>query len=275
MNLKELIRFAVLGLAAGILASCSGPVSPNYGAAPPAPIIDQSETLTTGTRAAAAAPEVKVRRAERPGLATGWGREVGSAMSYTDFQRSASKPRYVAMIRYNDSEGAKEMGVDRKTRGSGMQKAAGGLVEWGMASGWSMLDNHWWRGERFVIGSQGREYELRVKNISDARLELVMSVDGLDVIDGESASVKKRGYIIAPGKALTIKGFRTSQEKVATFKFSSVANSYANLRHGKTRNVGVVGLALFTEKGHEPGHDQQVRAGAQPFAEAPVIRARD
>ena len=103
-------------------------------------------------------------------------------MTYTDFQRAGAKPKYVSTIRYNDSGGAKEMGVNRKMSGTGMQKAAGGLVEWGMSGGWGMLDNYWWRGERFVIGKKGREYQLKIKNISHVRLEVVMSVDGLDVI---------------------------------------------------------------------------------------------
>ena len=72
-----------------------------------------------------------------------------------------------------------------------------------------------------------------------------------------------------------MKGFRISHEKVATFRFSSVNSSYANLRHGRTRNVGIVGLALFTEKGKEPGAEIRARQGARPFAEAPMIRARD
>ncbi|MDA7683418.1 hypothetical protein N8570_01870, partial [Akkermansiaceae bacterium] len=113
------------------------------------------------------------------------------------------------------------------------------------------------------------------KNLSDARLEVVLTVDGLDVIDGKAGSTKKRGYIIGAGEILEVKGFRISHEKVATFRFSSVNSSYANLRHGRTRNVGVVGLALFTEKGKEPGTEIRARQGARPFAEAPMIRARD
>jgi len=211
----------------------------------------------------------------RTGIATGWGREVGSVMTYTNFERAGAKPAYLTTIRYNNNEGAKEMGVDRRTKGKGMQKAAGGLIEWGMISGWGGLDNYWWRGGRFVIGKKGREYQLKVKNISSARIEVVMSVDGLDVIDGQPASTKKRGYIINPKKTLTVQGFRTSHEAVATFKFSSVASSYANLRHGNTRNVGVVGLALYTEKGREPWAEVGQRGRARAFADAPNVRARD
>jgi hypothetical protein len=144
-----------------------------------------------------------------------------------------------------------------------------------MASGWGALDNYWWRGGRFVIGKKGREYELKVRNLSNVRLEAVMSVDGLDVIDGTSASTRKRGYIVNPGQTVVVKGFRTSNNAVASFKFSSVSSSYANLKHGDTRNVGVIGLALFSEKGSTPWADANQRGNARAFAESPNIRARD
>lgn len=63
-----------------------------------------------------------------------------------------------------------------------------------------------------------------------------MGVDGLDVVDGQAASAKKRGYIVNPRQTLVVKGFRTSHEAVASFKFSSVSRAYANLRHGETRS---------------------------------------
>jgi len=126
-----------------------------------------------------------------------------------------------------------------------------------------------------VMGKKGRSYQLKVKNLSRSRVEVVMSVDGLDVIDGQEGSVTKRGYIIEPKKTLVVKGFRTSEDAVASFKFSSVSGSYANLRHGETRNVGVIGLALFTEKGREPWVETQQRGGARAFSEAPNVRARN
>lgn len=78
-------------------------------------------------------------------------------------------------------------------------------------------------------------------------------MDGLNVQDGQPASFSKRGYIVEPGKSLEIEGFRTSYSHVAAFKFSSVSNSYANMRHGNTRNVGVIAIAVFTQKNVNPG----------------------
>jgi len=165
-----------------------------------------------------------------------------------------------------------------KYSGSGMQKAAGGLIEWGVKSGWGKLKNYNSGGRRYVVGRKGSNYSLVVKNLSHSALEVVLSVDGLDVMDGKSASFGKRGYIIQPGKTLSVEGFRTSRSAVAAFKFSTVSGSYSNLRHGKTRNVGVIGMAVFTQRGVDPWKwsrravDQ--RHGASPFAEAPYARAR-
>lgn len=277
MRLKQFICLSAIALGfSWLLVSCSN----TGGYAPSAPAIPSAEyegvTQNERTSTSALPSEVnQARKKTRTGIATGFGAEVESAMTYADFTRSSGSPKHVTTIRYNDKAGAKSMGVDLRTKGSGMQKAAGGLIEWGMSSGWGSLSNYWWRGGRFVIGKKGRSYRLKVKNLSSARIEVVLSVDGLDVIDGQEGSVKKRGYIIEPHKTLVVKGFRTSEEAVASFRFSSVSGSYTNLRHGKTRNVGVIGLAFFTEKGREPWVEIDQRGAARPFAKAPNVRARN
>jgi hypothetical protein len=89
-------------------------------------------------------------------------------------------------------------------------------------------------------------------------------VDGLDVMDGRSASFSKRGYIVHGGDTLSVDGFRTSSDTVAAFRFSRVSRSYAALKHGDTRNVGVIGVAVFTEREPEVWR----RRGANPFPNA-------
>ena len=268
MRITNLLRsrFTVAGLAL-LVASCASP----SGNAPNAPSF--TAPLEAHAKSANHVSDTPDVQKERRGLATGWGKVVESRMTYTDFKRSTENAKYVTSIRYNDKEGAKLMGVNLSTKGDKMQRAAGGLVEWGMTSGWGSLESYWWRGSRFVVGKKGREYQLKVKNVSWERVEVVLSVDGLDVIDGMPATTSKRGYIIEPGKTLTVKGFRASHESVASFKFSTVSGSYTNLRHGESRNVGVIGLALFTEKGGRAEIKQ--RGGARAFADAPNVRARD
>jgi hypothetical protein len=123
-------------------------------------------------------------------------------------------------------------------------------------------------GDRwFVVGEEGRRYAIVVRNRSELRLEIVLSVDGLDVIDGRAASLRKRGYIIDPHRQLAVEGFRQSTDAVAAFRFGPVRESYAQQKYGDTRNVGVIGIAIFNELGTNPRTDREVekRLKAQPF----------
>ena len=181
------------------------------------------------------------------------------------------------MIYYNDPNGIDAMS-GHATRVNPMQTAAGDLVEWGVKGELGFLPTYkeGWRGRRFVAGQKDNTYSIVVKNRCKSALEIVASVDGLDVQDGQAASFKKRGYVVEPGKTLEIEGFRTSYSRVAAFRFSSVSNSYANMRHGNTRNVGVIGLAVFTQKDVNPWtwmpEEVNRRETAQPFAQAPASR---
>jgi hypothetical protein len=103
------------------------------------------------------------------------------------------------------------------------------------------------RGRTYVLGSLGGRYLLRFRNDTGRRVEVVGSVDGRDVVDGRPASLEKRGYVVPPFGALTIEGYRLSEDSVAAFRFSSVSRSYA-ARKGDARDVGVVGLAVFAEQ---------------------------
>jgi hypothetical protein len=103
------------------------------------------------------------------------------------------------------------------------------------------------RGRYYVQGNLNERYIIRVTNPTPSRVEAVVSVDGLDVVDGEAGDLAKRGYIVPAYGEVRIEGFRTSLADVATFRFSSVDGSYAG-RKGKARNVGVIAVAIFEEQ---------------------------
>jgi hypothetical protein len=247
------------GMALLWLAGCAGDTAPRHAAGSPR----GPEAATSGSpwnQPVKPAPEAKPGRAaeERPGLATGFGESMRSEWQRQSFVRAAPSPVGTSAVYYNDREGFKAM-AGYASRADALKKAAGSRVEWGIRSGIRYLPayetsswRHEHRGRRFVVGNEGSDYSIVVKNLCKSRLELVLSVDGLDVIDGKAAAYAKRGYIIAPGETLEIKGWRTSPDRVARFRFSTVAGSYANLRHGDHRNVGVIGLAVFDEKGVDP-----------------------
>ena len=239
----------------------------------PVPGAGQFGPLASADRKAA--EEIRARPQERPGLATRWGERRDAPVSFRSFTRASSKPAGTDAIWYNDRDGLEAMD-GRTWKVEGSQQAAGGLVEWGVKGRVAWLPaskSSYWGGKRFVQGSKGGRYKLVVKNRCKSRLELVLSVDGLDVMDGKTASFRKRGYIVDPGETLEVEGFRTSADAVAAFEFSGVGASYANLKHGDTRNVGVIGLAVFTEKGRDPWTwmpgEVEKRGSARAFAEEP------
>jgi hypothetical protein len=107
------------------------------------------------------------------------------------------------------------------------------------------------KGRYYVLGDDGERYTIRVTNPTGNRVEAVVTVDGLDVVDGENGDLRKRGYIVPAYGQVNIEGFRTSLADVATFRFSSVGNSYAGQK-GKARNVGVIAVAIFEESAPPP-----------------------
>ena len=123
-------------------------------------------------------------------------------------------------------------------------------------------------GKMYAVGEPNARYIIVLTNSTPARFETVVSVDGLDVIDGKPGSFDKRGYILHPNSSLEIEGFRQSESSVATFRFGSVRGSYAEQK-GSGRNVGVIGIALFHERGFQmwPWDAREVerRKEADPF----------
>src|SRR5512138_2480933 len=103
------------------------------------------------------------------------------------------------------------------------------------------------RGRTYVLGEPGQRYLVRVHNGSARRAEVVVSVDGRDVVDGQRASWDRRGYLVEPYGDVTIEGYRLSQADVAAFRFSSVSRSYAAAK-GDARDVGAIGVAVFPER---------------------------
>ena len=64
-----------------------------------------------------------------------------------------------------------------------------------------------------------------------------------------------------------VEGFRQSTDAVAAFRFGPVRESYANEKYHNTRNVGVIGVAIFNERGTAPWTRSEVqkRLNANPF----------
>ena len=268
---KRILSLFGLFLGTLWLASCSsvGP-SGSYEnmAAPLGASSRAAESQASAGAASDAAVAVAPRKIERPGLGTAWGENQRSEVTTSSFERASASPAGVASLYYNDETGAKAMADHSgfRWKSDGRASSSDGSVTLSLKSGFRTLKGFAAQGKEFVVGESGQKYAILVSNNTAQKLEVVVSVDGLDVMDGRTAAYSKRGYILQPNGSVTIKGFRRSTSEVAAFRFSSVSDSYASLKHGDTRNVGVIGAAVFREK--SPAEVNR-RFAAEPFASPP------
>lgn len=102
------------------------------------------------------------------------------------------------------------------------------------------------RGQRWIAGTPGHRYGVRLTNSSGERVLVVLSVDGVNAVTGETAHPSQAGYVLEPWQSSEIAGWRKSYEDIAQFVFTDLPDSYA-ARTGRPDDVGVIGIAVFTE----------------------------
>lgn len=102
------------------------------------------------------------------------------------------------------------------------------------------------RGDNWVAGTPGNRYSVRLSNTSGERVLVVLSVDGINAVTGETAHPSQAGYVLEPWESTEIAGWRKSLDDIAQFVFTDLGDSYA-ARTGRPRNVGVIGVAVFQE----------------------------
>jgi hypothetical protein len=204
---------------------------------------------------------------ERPGLGTTFGESVYAPISFAPFVRASAEPWAEVLLHYNDESGVRAHAeyLNAYPRPLEVPAGDGSLSVALVDESGRTLPGYAAGGRSLVIGDDGERYKILVRNATTARFEVVASVDGLDVIDGKPADPGRRGYIVDPHDTLVIDGFRTSDANVAAFRFGRVADSYAAQTSGD-RNVGVVGLAIFSERGAVWTRGElQERDTANPF----------
>lgn len=100
---------------------------------------------------------------------------------------------------------------------------------------------------RLSVPDWANEYDIRVENLGNRLVKVVLSVDGLSVMDGKPASVDGSGYVVGPYGRLSVPGYRLNDDKVARFRFGRASSSYA-AQVSDPQNVGVIGMSVFYEE---------------------------
>ena len=102
-------------------------------------------------------------------------------------------------------------------------------------------------GRLYVAGTPGHRYSVRLANRSAGRVLAVLSVDGVNAVSGQTADANQTGYVLDAWESTEIAGWRKTLDEIAQFNFTALPNSYA-ARTGRPQNVGVIGVAVFTER---------------------------
>lgn len=123
------------------------------------------------------------------------------------------------------------------------------------------------RGVRYIAGTPGQRYALRLSNQSGSRVLVVLSVDGVNAVSGETAAFGQTGYVLGPWESTEIAGWRKNMSETAAFYFSTLPDSYA-ARTDRPDNVGVIGAAVFRERVMPPALPSPAARSAESAAPA-------
>jgi hypothetical protein len=105
-------------------------------------------------------------------------------------------------------------------------------------------------GQIWIEGRKGTQFTLRVKNNSHGRILGIVSVDGLNVVDGKHVPIEdSRGYVLNSYSSINIPGWKINQDEVREFYFTvNGRDSYVRKIGADERNIGVIAAAVYKEK---------------------------
>ena len=220
-----------------LLAGCSQNSNPNVREksidTAPSP---QAESMQDTSDRSAEASMQDATESER--LGTKWGDDVDSQVTQVDLRRTSEDPIEEMQVSYADK--------NYKGRALNSRSLIAGKIDFSVATDSGKLPLYREGGNYYLQGRSGDAYRLVYRNNSAKTYEIVASVDGLNVLDGSTASRYDDGYVLRPNGELVIEGFRKSQSAVASFIFSKPDDAYAaNTDSGSIENTGVIGTVIY------------------------------
>ncbi|ELZ5940577.1 hypothetical protein AB7W88_14780 [Providencia vermicola] len=198
-------------------------------------------------------------------LGTQWGEDIHSAVQGVTASRLTEAPYDAATIYYQGEAVPKHIATQTYIAASPLELQILDENKRAMP-----MYRHSQKGYK-LPATEGMRYTLQITNNDKNRTyEVVTTVDGLDVLNGQAGAYRNRGYLIRPGKKLTIEGFRKNSQHVAAFRFAAPESSYVNQNvQGDARNIGVIGLAFFEVQETLPACEANPFPANTQYAPAP------
>ncbi len=96
----------------------------------------------------------------------------------------------------------------------------------------------------------GRNYSVVLKNNTGRRIGVLLTVDGLNVVNGEitKLSANEPMYVLDPWESATIQGWRSSLNDVRRFVFVDERRSYAERTGQANSDMGWIRVLAFREQ---------------------------
>jgi len=107
-------------------------------------------------------------------------------------------------------------------------------------------------GQVYVMAPTKGSYKISLYNHCNERRLAVVTVDGVNILSGKDGNFEGQGYILGPWETIEIPGWKRDGKEGAAFVFRPEEASYANQTGRGTKNVGVIGVAVFNEYRRPP-----------------------
>jgi len=119
----------------------------------------------------------------------------------------------------------------------------------------------------YFEASQGRNYGIRLTNQTGQRVGVLLTVDGLNVIDGNRSNQSRHEpmYVLDPWESTVIRGWRTSLSEIRRFVFVDEDRSYAERTGQGNGDLGWIRVTTFREAGAPLAYKPQTRRDQDEF----------
>jgi len=96
----------------------------------------------------------------------------------------------------------------------------------------------------------GRNYSVVLRNNSGRRIGVLLTVDGLNVVNGEVTRLANNEpmYVLGPWESATIRGWRSSMDEIRRFVFVDEKRSYASRTGQANSDMGWIRVLAFREQ---------------------------
>lgn len=131
-------------------------------------------------------------------------------------------------------------------------------------------NSHDWK-KHYFQAYEGRNYSIVLRNTTNERIGVLISVDGLNVVSGDRSNLHPNEpmYVLEPWGRAEIKGWRTSLRSVRNFVFVDEQRSYASRTGQANGDMGWVRVLAFREQGRIAWNDPKVKLDADRRAAEP------